>query len=106
MVGASDGGNLASHEYVNLAAVILIVGQAFIYLCPRQIGEAVLANDAIYGLSVMEESDDVVNPDTSSLDARSPAADSGRAHDVAIGGRNGIHGAKAGHVCCEGQAHT
>ncbi|HTR77633.1 MAG TPA: hypothetical protein VMH39_05970, partial [Gemmatimonadaceae bacterium] len=78
---------LSSHQQVNLAAVILIIGEAFIHLSPRKIGETMLAHDAVHSLAVLEQADHVVDTDARALHAGGAAAYATRPDNVAVGGR-------------------
>jgi hypothetical protein len=67
--------HLASHEVVNLGAMVLVVSQALEHLPALQVGEA--AADLINRGSVDDEADHIVNTNPGALHARVPAADAG-----------------------------
>lgn len=65
--------HLASHEVVNLGAMVLVVGQALVHVRTLQVREA--AADLIHAGAVDDQADDVVDADPGAFDARVPASD-------------------------------
>lgn len=82
-VETSRRGHLAGDQHVNLAAVIFIIGKAFIDLGARDVRETATDN-GIHRFPALEQADDVVDSDACAFNDGMAATDTWHACDVAV----------------------
>ena len=80
--------------------MILVVGEAFVNLRARQIGEAT-GGQSVDGLAVLQQPHHVMHADARAFDDGFSAAYSGQADQITIGG--GWHGAQDGIAGADGK---
>lgn len=80
---------MLGHEQVNLAAMVLVVGQTLVNLRPGQIRKAA-GNKRVDGFAVLQQTHDIMHSNAGAFDDRASGADSGKIDQITIGG--GGHG--------------
>lgn len=81
---------MPGNQKVNLAAMIFIISKAFVDLRPAELRERV-RRESIDRFTILKQSDDVMDGDAGVLHDRIPAADAGRANNVAVAFRDRAH---------------
>ena len=83
-------GHLAGDQQIYLAAMIFIIGQAFVDLSFREVRKTP-RRQRIDRLSRLKKPNDIVNANSRILHSCVSAPDTGRPNDVAVGLRNRTH---------------
>lgn len=75
---------MTGDQHINLTPMVLVISQTLIHLRAGQVWKAP-SNDRVHGFAILEQANDIVDSNPSTLNDGVAAAHAGLAADVAVG---------------------